>query len=254
MSVDKSKVKQRFARAKESYAEQAIAQQEICQHLMMLMQRYVFEPLDHILEIGCGSGNLTRQMLLQYQPLQYFANDIYAPVQQFFPPNDALHFCIGDIEKILLPAGLNAVVSSSALQWVNDPDRLFAQIRQALDPHGWFIFSSFSEKNLQEIRALTGHGLTYLSVEDTTTMLTRQGFEVLHLEQHTMTLWFSHPLKVLKHLKATGVTASQNQFVWNKQKLQQFYDAYMQFSQLDADHNRQYALTYHPIYIIARKK
>lgn len=254
MQIDKNKVKQRFARAKESYSEQAIAQQKICLHLSRLMAQYVPVPLDKMLEIGCGSGNLTRQMLVQYRPQRYFANDIYAEVEQFFQPNDSLEFCIGDIEHMPLPSHLTAVVSSSALQWVQDLEQLFARIQQALDTQGWLVFSSFSEKNLQEIKALTGHGLDYTSVNAMTAMLEHQGFEVLHIEQDIMTLWFAHPLRVLKHLKATGVTANQRDFVWNKQKLQQFYDDYAKFSQFDAQGNRQYALTYHPLYVIARKK
>ncbi|SDB91056.1 malonyl-ACP O-methyltransferase BioC [Acinetobacter boissieri] len=254
MQIDKNKVKQRFARAKESYSEQAIAQQKICLYLSRLMAKYVSAPIDNMLEVGCGSGNLTRQMLLQYRPKHYFANDIYAEVEQFFQPTDPIEFCIGDIEQMPLPSHLTAVVSSSALQWVQDLEPLFARIQQALEPRGWLVFSSFAEQNLQEIKALTGHGLDYVSMASIKSRLDRQGFDVIHIEQKNMTLWFSHPLRVLKHLKATGVTASQGDFVWNKQKLQQFYDDYAEFSELDAEGNSQYALTYQPLYVIARKK
>lgn len=254
IQIDKNKVKQRFSRAKESYSEQAIAQQEICQYLSTLMAKYVTVQLDRILEVGCGSGNLTRQMLVQYRPQHYFANDIYAEVEQFFQPSEPIEFCIGDIEQMPLPSHLTAVLSSSALQWVQDLEQFFARIQQVLDPEGWLVFSSFAEKNLQEIKALTGHGLDYTSIDVMTAMLKRQGFDILHVEQNTMTLWFAHPLRILKHLKATGVTASRSDFMWNKRKLQQFYDDYAQFSQHDVQGNTQYALTYHPIYVIARKK
>lgn len=252
--IDKNKVKQRFSRAKESYSKQAVAQQRICQHLVALMQTYMQTPCVKVFEIGCGSGNLTRLMLEKYQPNTYIANDIYAEVSQFFTWTDQLQFCIGDIEHIDYPKNIDAVVSSSALQWVHDFPQVLDKIHDALTAKGWLAFSSFSEQNLQEIKALTGYGLDYMSAEMMREMLEQHGFDVLQIETQTITLWFRHPLQVLKHLKATGVTASQSHFVWSKQKLQQFYDDYKQFSQTDREHQQQYALTYHPIYVIARKK
>ena len=109
-------------------------------------------------------------------------------------------------------------------------------------------------KNLQEIKALTGQGLDYLSIEDLQEKLLNNGFEILHLSEHLESLSFDHPKQILQHLKATGVTATASNFRWTKQTLTDFYQNYQQFLTHDASGETLYRLTYHPIYIIAKKK
>ena len=115
--IDKSRVALRFAQAGQSYTEHAIAQKQICQHLMQLM-------LDHlqtqhqarVLEIGCGSGNLSHLLLQNLQIDRLILNDIYAEVQRHFAQQQQIEWRIGDIEQLELPTQLNLVTSSSALQ------------------------------------------------------------------------------------------------------------------------------------------
>ncbi|MFT4021062.1 MAG: malonyl-ACP O-methyltransferase BioC [Acinetobacter sp.] len=254
--IDKRKVQQRFAKAKNSYADQAIAQQQICQQLALLIQQYCPEQLESVLEIGCGSGNLTRYIRQQQQIQRYILNDIYPDVMEFFPNHENeqhYEFCLGDAEKIAFPPDLTAVFSSSALQWMQDLSAVFHKIHRVLQSQGWLCFSIFGPENLKEIKALTGQGLDYLSATQLQNLLQQQGFDVLHCQSQIIPLTFSHPLQVLKHLKATGVTANPQDFVWTKQRLQQFYLDYAQFSHKDGQENPQYTLTYHPIYVIARK-
>jgi len=55
---------------------------------------------------------------------------------------------------------------------------------------------------------------------------------------------------VLKHLKQTGVTGTEKR-IWTRSRLQSFCKEYTtRFSDAAGNVN----LTYHPIYIIARKK
>ena len=61
-------------------------------------------------------------------------------------------------------------------------------------------------------------------------------------------LYFDDPKSVLQHLKATGVTATAKSHRWTKQSLQQFYLDYQQFYG-----EQGFSLTYHPIYVIARR-
>ncbi|MEB3767513.1 malonyl-ACP O-methyltransferase BioC [Acinetobacter sp. MD2] len=253
MQIDKRKVQQRFAKAKYSYSEQAVAQQQICQYLSVLIQQHCPVALKRVFEIGCGSGNLTHLLLPQLQVDQYIVNDLYPAVMEFFKHDANVDFCLGDAETIVYPKQLTAIVSSSALQWMNNLSDVFAKIQHALQLQGWFCFSIFGPDNLKEIKALTGQGLDYHSAEQLTEMLEQQGFEVLHCEEQQIELMFSHPLRVLKHLKATGVTANSHHFVWTKQRLQQFYHDYAEFSQSSDQDNTYYRLTYHPIYIIARR-
>ena len=180
-------------------------------------------------------------------------NDLYPEIQQHFKAAENLEWLIGDIEQLAFPQALDLAVSSSALQWMADLKSVFRQAHQALQPRGYFCFSTFGQRNLQEIKALTGQGLEYLTLDEIQHLLQQQGFEVLHLSESLDALHFNHPREVLQHLKATGVTAVSAGQRWTKQSLAQFYQGYAQYSQRNDAGQPEYHLSYHPIYCIARR-
>ena len=249
MSIDKALVAQRFAKAGQSYIEQAVVQKQISAQLFEYLKMYCPQSLPSVLEIGCGSGNLTHLFHSYFQVDQLFLNDLYADVEQHFSTIENIAWLIGDIEQLHLPQSLDAVISSSALQWMTDLPKLFHRIHDALKPNAYFGFSTFGSDNLTEIKQLTGQGLNYISLEFLKRQLEQQNFEVLLIEQEVKQIYFDHPKAVLQHLKATGVTATAKSHRWTKQSLQQFYSDYQQFYD-----EQGFRLTYHPIYVIARRK
>ena len=249
VSVDKALVAQRFAKAGQSYIEHAVVQKQISAQLFEYLKAYCPKTFDSVLEIGCGSGNLTHLFQTHFQFDQLFLNDLYEDVDQHFSTIENIAWLIGDIEQLELPSELDAVISSSALQWMTDLPALLQRIHDALKPNAYFGFSTFGSDNLTEIKQLTGQGLNYISLEFLKRQLEQQDFEVLFIEQEVKQIYFDHPKSVLQHLKATGVTATAKSHRWTKQSLQQFYSDYQQF------HDEQgFRLTYHPIYVIARRK
>ena len=244
-------VAQCFAQAQSSYDQHAIAQRRVALELIQRMQLYVPPHLQRILEIGCGSGLFTRQLMQYYSFDQLFLNDLYPEVKQHFDEDARIYWGIGNIETLPLPQSLDLVVSCSALQWVQQLEALFLKIHQTLNSSGWFCFASYAQDNLKEIKALTGQGLNYLSLSQIVELLDSCGYEVLIQEEQYLILEFEHPRDVLKHIKATGVQATAEGFRWTKSSLQQFYTQYQQFQLPD---RQQYPLTYHPIYLIARKR
>ena len=248
MSIDKALVAQRFAKAGQSYVEHAVVQKQISAQLFEYLKVYCPQNLASVLEIGCGSGNLTHLFHSYFQVDQLFLNDLYADVDQHFSTIENIAWLIGDIEQLTLPQSLDAVISSSALQWMTDLPTLLHRIHDALKPKGYLGFSTFGENNLIEIKKLTGQGLNYYSSEVLKQKLEESGFEIVFIEEEQKHLYFDHPKSVLQHLKATGVTATAKSHRWTKQSLQQFYSDYQQF------HDEQgFRLTYHPIYVIARR-
>ncbi|ENX21593.1 biotin biosynthesis protein BioC [Acinetobacter vivianii] len=248
MSINKALVAQRFAKAGQSYVEHAVIQKQISAQLFEYLKVYCPQSLASVLEIGCGSGNLTHLFQSHFQVEQLFLNDLYDDVEQHFSSVDKINWLIGDIEQLILPQSLDTVISSSALQWMIDLPALLQRIHSALKPNAYFCFSSFGPDNLTEIKQLTGQGLNYVDLDTLRQQLEQQGFEVLFMHQDHKQRYFDHPKSILQHLKATGVTATAKSHRWTKQSLQQFYSDYEQF------HDEQgFSLTYHPIYVIARR-
>ncbi|ESK55048.1 biotin biosynthesis protein BioC [Acinetobacter tjernbergiae DSM 14971 = CIP 107465] len=265
MSVNKALVAQRFAKAGQSYIEHAVVQKQISAQLFEYLKQYCPKTFDSVLEIGCGSGNLTHLFHTHFQFDQLFLNDLYEDVDQHFlnlkSPHlrsDTSHpfvkgrpkvdWLIGDIEQLTLPQSLDAVISSSALQWMVDLPALLRRIQSALKSNSYFGFSTFGPNNLSEIKQLTGQGLNYYSSEVLKQKLEESGFEIVFIQEEKKCLYFDDPKLVLHHLKATGVTATAQSHRWTKQSLQQFYSDYQQFYD-----EQGFSLTYHPIYVIARR-
>lgn len=249
MSVNKALVAQRFAKAGQSYVEHAVTQKQISKELFEYLKTYCPRNLDSVLEIGCGSGNLTHLFQSYFQTKNLYLNDLYEDIAQHFSDQGKIHWLIGDIEQLQLPHSLDAVISSSVLQWMVDLPVLLQRLHQSLNQSGYLGFSTFGMENLTEIKQLTGQGLNYCSLTTLKQQLEQNGFEILFMQEQQKHLYFDHPKSVLHHLKATGVTATAKSHRWTKQSLQQFYLDYQQF------HDEQgYPLTYHPIYVIVRKK
>ena len=165
MSIDKVLVAQRFAKAGQSYIDQAVVQKQISAQLFEYLKAYCPQSLNSVLEIGCGSGNLTHLFHSYFQVDQLFLNDLYEDVDQHFSTIQNIAWLIGDIEQLELPSELDAVISSSALQWMTDLPALLQRIHDALKTKGYLGFSTFGENNLIEIKKLTGQGLNYCSSE-----------------------------------------------------------------------------------------
>lgn len=96
---------------------------------------------------------------------------------------------------------------------------------------------------------MTGHGLEYFSLEELKALLSSR-FEVLYAEEEIVSLPFGTPLEVLQHLRQTGVTGTEKK-VWTRGRLQSFCEEYIRMYGKD---DRSVSLTYHPIYVIARKR
>ena len=72
MSVNKALVAQRFAKAGQSYVEHAVTQKQISKELFEYLKTYCPKSLDSVLEIGCGSGNLTHLCQSYFQTKNLF--------------------------------------------------------------------------------------------------------------------------------------------------------------------------------------
>ncbi len=246
--MDKRLIAERFARARDTYSQEARVQQQVAEKMMRLLPDIRFR---HIVEFGCGTGSYSRILLHQLQPETLLLNDLCPEMKEGLTDlllQDAVQFMPGDAEVLEFPEKTDLITSCSTLQWFNNPKRFFARCHSFLTDNGYLAFSTFGAENMREIRTLTGHGLDYLPVEKLNELLSPY-FETVYAEEEIVPLPFATPLQVLQHLKQTGVTGTEKK-IWTRGRLQAFCNGYIgQFSQ---DGN--VSLTYHPIYIIARKK
>lgn len=271
LSSNPNKIAQRFCKAHQSYRTHAVVQAKMARQLIISLkmvkakmvkacntkntdmqpcQVKQHKHISRLLEIGVGSGLLTDALFEHFSVDTLYLNDLYDNIQANALPKDVdANYLIGDIGMIDLPKTLDGVISSSALQWIYPPDVLFKRVFQTLTAGGFFAASTFVEGNLSEIQALTGRGLPYDTPKQLMVRLNQAGFMIDEFKADEQVLYFDSPMAVLRHLKATGVTAvGTEQACWSKQSLAKFCQNYQQFH-TDAG----YTLTYRPLLFVAHK-
>lgn len=253
--MDKNLIKNRFTKAVSTYSKNASVQQTVAGRMAWLIYRYVPRCCSHrTLEVGCGTGLFTRSLLKAVNPEHLVLNDICPDMARCFTdlPSTRVRFLSGDAEHIPLPHGQGLIASCSVLQWFTDPDAFFARCHRALDDLGYLAFSTFGCENMREIAGITGVSLPYRSLEDLKASLS-VSYEVLFTHEEHFTLTFPSALDVLKHLRETGVTGISRQH-WTRTDLHDFCSRYEERFGQSSVTGKSVTLTYHPIYIVAKKK
>ncbi|AZQ62436.1 malonyl-[acyl-carrier protein] O-methyltransferase BioC [Flammeovirga pectinis] len=250
MVVDKKKVALRFGQNAGTYNQEAFIQKEITEELYQKIIS-IDKNFDSCFEIGCGSGFLTKK-LKNHILDSYAVNDLDSSCTHQLLKENNLTFIGGDAEKIDFPQNNAIIVSTSALQWMQNISVLFQKINQSLNNNGVLAFSTFGLENFRQIKGILNQGLTYYSINFWKKHLENEGFEILSAWEWKKDCLFKDGTAVLKHIKKTGVSGSNSSSkTWNKKTLQAFNKEYAQYFSNDIN---EVSLTYHPLFFIAKKK
>lgn len=253
--TDKQIVKRCFGRNIETYNNHAVIQQQIASRLTDLLLDNGINQFERVLEVGCGTGFLTREVLRDFSVKEFWINDLVDSVEEEIKDVvsgfgfENYQFIPGDAEVIPLPEKIDAVLTSSCVQWFHHFEGFVSKVSDALLQNGIMAFSTFGEENYKEIKTILNIGLEYKTLAEYEKIISRQ-FEVIHAEEWVRQELFSCPASVLKHMKQTGVNGLNNSY-FGKEQLRKFDESYRQlFTQADGS----VCLTYHPIIVIAKKK
>ena len=103
--------------------------------LLSLIER---RPAMRIIDLGCGTGELTRRLHVSHAAAETIGIDSSASMLKKSDSvvTEGLRFERGDIEDFVHDRPFDLVFSNAALHWIADHERLFARLTALLNPHG----------------------------------------------------------------------------------------------------------------------
>lgn len=249
--MDKKLIEKRFASHLSSYNHYAKVQNDICCYMSSILTEYIDKNISRILEVGAGTGFLTKELTHHYPDAVWHINDLTSNVKPFIENinscNKPITYVFGDAETICLPDNLDLMVSANAIQWFENPGKFIYDLK--IKEGGYIALSTFGKQNFKEIFQTIGVGLNYPSQDEAANWLIHAGYDIVHNEEQVTKMDFTTPTEVLRHLKLTGVNSLGN-YTWTKGKLERFCSEYISnFSNGDT-----VKLTYNPLIIIGRRK
>lgn len=246
----KDKVQRNFNRAAKTYDAAAVLQQEVAQRMLERFY-YIKQQPQAILDLGCGTGQLTLGLLQRFNKAKITALDLApemlkvlkAKISFWQRLRNSPQFICADAEQ--LPIQYNSydlVVSGLTLQWCNQPDLVFSEVMRVLKPGGLFMFTTFGPDTLKELRECWAevdhysHISAFLDMHDIGDALMRHQYAEPVMDAERLCLTYKTVRQLLKELKdigANNVTVGQNRKLTGKARLLALEQAYEKFRQED---------------------
>ncbi|WP_051927473.1 methyltransferase domain-containing protein [Ruegeria halocynthiae] len=245
-----ARVQRSFSRSFGTYHESAGQQARIAGHLVQeLRNSGAPKQFSSALEFGCGTGHLTHQLCTAFELGALTINDLSPEAHQTATDVGANFLC-GDAETVDWPDQPDLVASASMIQWLPDPTAFLRRIASALAPGGWLVVSGFGPEQYRELVQIgTAAKAPGLRQPADLAAAVQGDLEIMSTGESLRQMHFASPRKVLEHLRQTGVNG-RAQRPWTRSTLARFTDEYAQQFTTEAG----VSLTYHPTWIIARKR
>ncbi len=252
----------RFSASSGTYDQAAMVQPLVAEKIMEMLERS--NPPGSILEIGCGTGMLTRQLAARFPDAQIDAVDISYKMIECARlrcvANGRIRWHVSDLRHFSPGGDYPLITSCSALHWIPPVSRIMKKISRLLAADGRLVFSLMSEGTLEELRQSrlrVAPGKPPIgklpSVTEVSEALERAGLRILENTKERIVL--SHPsaTALLKSLHDQGVTGGSVSLAvapLNRTELRKLIEDY---DSSYRDHNGVYA-TYRAACFVAEKK
>ncbi len=244
-SLDKRRLKAAFEEAAPHYDAHAVLQETVGLRMLERLDLMSIDPR-WILDAGAGTGLAARRLTARYPASRVIVLDLAMAMleqarrkaRRFFPRE---RYVQADLESLpLAPAGVEMVFANLSLQWCNDLEAAFHDLRRVLKPEGLFIFSTLGPDTLHELREsfasvdAAPHVHAFLDMHDVGDLLVHAGFHGACLDVEHITLTYRDLEALMRDLKCLGAgnaTEGRPRGLTGKGRLARVHECYERYRQ-----------------------
>ncbi|HOV13872.1 MAG TPA: malonyl-ACP O-methyltransferase BioC [Spirochaetota bacterium] len=259
-----SGVKENFNKYAEKYDENAVVQKTMADELFNNLKKYK-DIFNNILEIGCGTGNLSSLLINNLKYDKIFLNDISEKMIQRTSENindkDKVNFLNENFEDLKSNKKFELICSSATFQWFNNLDKSFSKIYEMLNQNGILLFSTFIEDTFSELD--NSFKLTYQEMnlpykkvtldfknkDDILLFLKKNNFLIENSYVKEYKYYFNHPKEFLRSVREIGAKVNSDE-ITKVSVMRKMFDNYIKLYQ---NEERKIVATYKVFYCICKK-
>ncbi|MCK4974700.1 MAG: methyltransferase domain-containing protein [Sulfurimonas sp.] len=219
------KISSEFSKYALEYNTYNVIQNKVIKKLLSLVDK---KPLN-ILDLGCGNGSLCKSIKWDYN---HFTGVDFAPgMLELHPKSKNIEAVYGDFNdktlfENLLTCQYDYIFSASALQWAEDLDMVFKNIKELNAPIALAIFTSNTFKTLNETASIN----SLLRSADEVNELQKKYFNAQY-EVVNYKLEFESTRDMFRYIKKSGVSGSRKVLSYKESKklLNEYPVNYLEF-------------------------
>jgi malonyl-CoA O-methyltransferase len=148
-----SAIAQSFGASAGAYERHADLQRKVAERLALLLPALA---APNVLELGCGTGLLSRHLLARYPDGSFVLTDIaeamLAECRTNLGPHARVSFALMDGSRPPRQGPFDLIATSMTLHWLTDPVASLQRYRELLAPGGVLLFAALGPESFAEWR------------------------------------------------------------------------------------------------------
>lgn len=207
---------QEFSRFAGHYEQYNTIQKQVAKRLVGMVQS---DDLDTIVDVGCGSGAVYRELQRQQIACQEFwALDLSQEMLALHPQTREVHKLLFDFNasqafETLPIAGADILISASALQWSSDLHQTLGALSRLSDTAYLAIFTSQTFRTLHKV----AHIASPISSAEEIISAVDQHYQATY-ERVEYRLAFEDIRQMFQYIKRSGVSGGDKQLSYRDMK------------------------------------
>jgi len=197
-------VKREFSKFANEYTKRNLIQKKILQKYAPLFNN------KSILDLGCGNGDL----LQCCTPKNYIGIDFSKEMLELHPNNNTYCFDFNTKEcwDFIKIQNFDIFVSFSALQWANDLEFIFNNIKKLNKPYLIAIFTSNTFKTIHKIANINS------PIHSRESIIKHSKILNPNIETLNYKLYFDNKVEMFRYIKKSGVSGGEKKLSYKEIK------------------------------------